>query len=150
MGEAAMKPRHFLHSFARELRNSSTDAERLLWRYLRSSQLEGVKFRRQQPIEAYIVDFVSFDARVVIELDGGQHAENTENDVLRDTCLRANGFVVLRFWNNEVIENTEGVLEVIRRHCLHAASPTPRPPPARGGGDEKLLNAYENVMESFN
>lgn len=125
MGEAALKPRHSLYSFARELRNSSTDAERLLWRYLRNSQLEGVKFRRQQPIEAYIVDFVSLDKRIVIELDGGQHAENTEYDEQRDTCLRANGFVVLRFWNNDIIENSEGVLEVIRLHCLQGTSPTP-------------------------
>ena len=113
-----MKPRSPLNTFARELRNNSTDAERLLWRYLRNRQLEGVKFRRQQPIEAYIVDFVSFDKRIVIELDGGQHAENMEHDEKRNACLRANGFFVLRFWNNEVIENTKGVLEVIRQQCL--------------------------------
>jgi len=120
-----MKPQNSLHSFARELRNNCTDTERLLWRYLRNSQLEGVKFRRQQPFEAYIVDFISFDKRIIIELDGGQHSENTEYDKQRDACLRANGFVVLRFWNNEVIENTEGVLEVIRQQCLQVASPTP-------------------------
>ena len=99
-----MKSRHSLQSFSRELRNSSTDAERLLWRHSRNSQLEGIKFRRQQPIEAYIVDFVSFDTRIVIELDGGQHAENKDYDKQRDACLRRNGFVVLRFWNNEVFE----------------------------------------------
>ena len=129
-----MKPQNSLHIFARELRNSSTDAERLLWRHLRNSQLEGVKFRRQQAIEAYIVDFVTFDTRIVIELDGGQHAENAGYDVQRDVCLRANGFVVLRFWNNEVFENIDGVLEVIRQSCQEVTSPTPRPPPARGGG----------------
>jgi very-short-patch-repair endonuclease len=128
-----MKPWNSLHKFARELRNNSTDTECLLWRHLRNSQLEGVKFRRQQQIEAYIVDFVSFDKRVVIELDGGQHAVNEDYDKQRDACLRANGFAVLRFWNNDVIKNTEGVLEVIRRQCLQVASPTPRPPPARGG-----------------
>ena len=80
VGETAMKPRHCLQTFAKELRNNSTDAERLLWRSLRNSQLEGVKFRRQQPIESYIVDFVSFDPRIIIELDGGQHAENEEYD----------------------------------------------------------------------
>ncbi|MFH1026486.1 MAG: DUF559 domain-containing protein, partial [Pseudomonadota bacterium] len=99
-----------------------------------NSQLEGAKFRRQQPIEAYIVDFVSFDKRIVVELDGGQHAENPEYDEQRDACLRRNGFEVLRFWNNEVFENIEGVLEVIRQRCLEGASPTPQPPPARGGG----------------
>lgn len=113
-----MKPRHALRSFARGLRNNCTDAERVLWRYLRKSQLEGVKFRRQHPLEVYIVDFVSLDKRLVVEIDGGQHAENVEYDERRDECLRPNGFVVLRFWNNEVIENIEGVLEVIRGHCL--------------------------------
>jgi very-short-patch-repair endonuclease len=128
-----MKPRHTLQTFAKELRNNSTEAERLLWRHLRNSQLAGVKFRRQQPVEAYIVDFISFDRRIVIELDGGQHAEDIESDQQRDACLRRNGFVVLRFWNNEIFANIGGVLEVIRQQCL--ASPTPRPPPARGGGD---------------
>ena len=118
MGEAAMKPHHSLQKYAIELRNNSTDVERLLWRRLRNSQLEDVKFRRQQPIETYIVDFVSFDKRIVIELDGGQHSENTAYDLQRDACLTANGFTVLRFWNNDVIENIEGVLEVIRAHCL--------------------------------
>ena len=113
-----MKRKNYLQPFAKDLRNNSTDAERLLWRYLRNSQLAGVKFRRQQTIETYIVDFVSFDKRIIIELDGSQHAENTEYDEQRDTCLRKNGFVVLRFWNNDVLENIEGVLEVIRRHCL--------------------------------
>lgn len=134
MGKTAMKPRHSLQLFAKELRNNSTDAERLLWRHLRNSQFEGVKFRRQQPIETYIVDFVSFDKRIVIELDGGQHAEDVAYDQQRNTCLHRNGFVVLRFWNNELFENIDGVLEVIRQHCLKVTSPTPQPPPARGGG----------------
>lgn len=113
-----MKPHNSLISFAKELRNNCTDTERLLWRHLRNSQLEGVKFRRQQPIEAYIVDFISFDKKIVIELDGGQHAENITYDEQRDACLRENGYTVLRFWNNDVIQNTDGVLEVIRLHCL--------------------------------
>jgi very-short-patch-repair endonuclease len=118
VGEAAMKPRHSLQGFARELRNNATDVERLLWRRVRNSQLEGVKFRRQQPIETYIVDFVSFEKKIVIELDGGQHTEHQHYDVHRDDCLKANGFCVLRFWNNDVLENIEGVLEVIRQQCL--------------------------------
>jgi very-short-patch-repair endonuclease len=129
-----MELRRNLHPIAKILRNNSTDTERLLWRYLRNSQLEGVKFCRQQPIEAYIVDFVSFDPRIIIELDGGQHAEERERDEARDRCLHANGFTILRFWNNEVIENIEGVLEVIRQQCLQLASPTPQPPPVKGGG----------------
>ena len=135
MGEAAMKPQHSLISNARNLRNNGTDVERFIWRYLRNSQLEGIKFRRQQPVENYIVDLVSFSPKVVIEIDGSQHAENRRYDEQRDACLRRNGFTVLRFWNNEVFENIEGVLEVIKQRCLEVTSPTPQPPPARGGGD---------------
>jgi very-short-patch-repair endonuclease len=117
VGEAAMKARHPLNSHAINLRNNGTDAERLLWQHLRNSQLGGVKFRRQQAIEAYIVDFISFDKRIVIELDGGQHSEQSDYDTRRDNCLKANGFIVLRFWNNDVMANIEGVLEAIRLHC---------------------------------
>ncbi|NMC72839.1 MAG: endonuclease domain-containing protein [Geobacteraceae bacterium] len=129
-----MKPRNFLASNARYLRNNSTDAERLLWRHLRHSQLEGVKFRRQQAVESYIVDFVSYTPKLAIELDGSQHMNNGLPDEKRNICLQNNGFTVLRFWNNEVFENLQGVLEVIRKHCLESASPTPQPPPASGGG----------------
>ncbi|OGR00364.1 MAG: hypothetical protein A2505_08565 [Deltaproteobacteria bacterium RIFOXYD12_FULL_55_16] len=113
-----MKSRHPLHDRAGKLRNNLTDAERCLWQHLRNSQIEGVKFRRQQPIEMYIVDFVSFDKRIVIELDEGQHAEAERRDQQRDACLAMNGFSVLRFWNNEVFENLTGVLEIIRQRCL--------------------------------
>jgi len=125
VGGIAIKPRHAHQAFAEELRNNGTDAERLLWRYLKNRQLADVKFRRQQPIETYIVDFVSFEKRIIIELDGGQHVENERDDQLRDACLRKNGFSVLRFWNNDVFENIEAVLEVIRRQCLETVSPTP-------------------------
>ncbi|MBI5437482.1 MAG: endonuclease domain-containing protein, partial [Nitrosomonadales bacterium] len=91
------------------------------------------KFRRQQPIETYIVDFVSFGKRIVIELDGGQHSENSEYDRQRDHCLRANGYKVLRFWNNDVIENSEGVLEVVRECCMAAVPPPPNPRPPGAG-----------------
>lgn len=110
-----MKQGSSLQIFAKELRNHSTEAEPRLWRYLRNCQLEGVKFRRQQPIETYIVDFISFEKRIVIELDGRQHAENKGHDEQRDACLRRNGFAVLRFWNNEIFESIEGALEVIRQ-----------------------------------
>jgi very-short-patch-repair endonuclease len=95
--------------------------------------MEGIKFRRKQAIEEYIVDFLSFSPKLVIELDGNQHMDNRRYDKQRDACLRKNGFGVLRFWNNEVFENIEGVLEVIRQHCLRTTSPTPPPPPAKGG-----------------
>jgi very-short-patch-repair endonuclease len=129
-----MKPRHAHQTFARELRHNGTEAERQLWGCLKNRQLAGIKFRRQQTIETYIVDFVSFEKRIIIELDGGQHVEKKQNDQMRDGCLRKNGFTVVRFWNNDVFENIEAVLEVIRRRCLETASPTPPPPPARGGG----------------
>ena len=102
---------------ARALRISSTDAENLLWRQLRRKQFTGLKFRRQQPIDNYVVDFVCFEKRVVVEVDGGQHALEREKDVEREGYLIRNGFKVLRFWNNEVLQNIDGVLEVIRNSC---------------------------------
>jgi len=80
--------------------------------------MDEVKFRRQQPIGKYIVDFVSFEKRIVIELDGGQHSAEQERDRERDNWLSKQGFKVLRFWDNEVLQNLEGVLEVIRDRCL--------------------------------
>jgi len=107
-----------LTKYAKSLRKKSTKAETLLWHKLRSRQLEGIKFRRQQPIDDYIVDFVSFEKRIVIELDGGQHAKQHQKDQLRDKRLTENGYTVLRFWNNDILENIEGVLQSIRQNCL--------------------------------
>ena len=107
-----------LTKLAKDLRKNATEAEALLWSRLRPRQIEGAKFRRQQPLENFIVDFVSFEKRIVIELDGGQHAEDRDKDEERDTCLKNNGFIVLRFWNNEVFENLQGVLETIRQKCI--------------------------------
>ena len=107
-----------LTAFAKSMRENPTDAENLLWQRLRSRQIEGVKLRRQQPIDNFIVDFVTFERRVVVELDGEQHADNAAHDSLRDQHLRASGFTVLRFWNSEVLQNIEGVLEAIRQECL--------------------------------
>ncbi|MFZ3105205.1 MAG: endonuclease domain-containing protein [Smithella sp.] len=103
------------------LRKRPTDAEKVLWKQLQRKQIEGFKFRRQQPIDNYIVDFVCFEKRIVIEVDGGQHATQSEDDIARDTYLRQQGFKVLRFWNNEVLQNINGVLEVIRESCLSPA-----------------------------
>ena len=95
-------------------------------------QMEGLKFRRQQPIDKYIVDFVCFEHRIIIEVDGGQHAaENNNKDKERDTCLQRYGFKVLRFWNNEVLQNTNEVLAVIRENCLF--HPPLNPLPSREG-----------------
>ena len=99
---------------ARTLRKPQTDAEALLWYYIRDKQLDGYKFRRQQPIGPYIVDFACLPKKVLIELDGGQHAEQQTQDEARDRFLRNEGYRVLRFWNNEVFENCSGVLEAIR------------------------------------
>jgi len=105
------------------LRKKPTKAEQLLWRHLRMKQMEGLRFRRQQPIDMYIVDFVCFEKRLVIEVDGGQHATAGVYDKGRDEYLRQAGFQVLRFWNNEVMRNTEGVLTMIRAACFDAPSP---------------------------
>ena len=102
------------HRVARRLRRDQTDAEALLWSRLRNHQLCGRKFRRQMPILDYVVDFASTDARVIVELDGGQHAERTVEDEKRSRDLEAAGYIVVRFWNPEVFENLDGVLETIR------------------------------------
>lgn len=99
-------------SNARRLRRDQTSVEQKLWSRLRDRQLEGHKFRRQVPLGRFIVDFSCYDARLVIELDGGQHAEAAEStaDGERTQWLEGRGFRVLRFWNNEVEENLDGVL----------------------------------------
>ena len=102
--------------FARELRQKHTDAEKTLCMRLRNRQLEDVKFRRQQPIGSYIVDFASFERNLIIEIDGGQHNEDRtkERDEDRTTRLKERGYQIIRFWNNEVLTNPEGVMERIR------------------------------------
>ncbi len=117
-----------IRSRARELRNNPTDAERLLWRQLRFWQLEGYKFRRQQPLGRYIVDFVCLEKRVVIEVDGGQHSQRV--DAERDAWLRNEGFIVLRFWNNEVLKDIDAVKEVV----LKSLQSTPYLNPSPQGG----------------
>jgi very-short-patch-repair endonuclease len=112
---------------ARALRTSSTDVENLLWRQLRRKELAGLKFRRQQPIDNYVVDFACFEKRVVIEVDGGRHASERDKDAERDEYLIGNGFKVLRFWNNEVLQNIDGVLEVIRNSCWSHPPLSPLP-----------------------
>jgi very-short-patch-repair endonuclease len=90
-----------------------TEAESCLWQYLRMRQILGLKFRRQHPAGNYILDFACIDAKLVIEVDGGQHGELQTQDKTRTLWLEAQGWKVLRFWNNEVLQNTEGVLESI-------------------------------------
>ncbi len=98
---------------AKQLRKNSTDAEYRLWQHIRNRQLHGWKFRRQVPIDLYIADFVCQQLKLVIELDGGQHAEATLYDARPTEYLQSKGYRVVRFWNNEVLQNTEGVMERI-------------------------------------
>jgi very-short-patch-repair endonuclease len=100
---------------ARILRGNLTDAERRLWSRLRLKQIDGHRFRRQVSIGPYIADFVCLDAKLVIEVDGGQHSDAAEKDARRTALMEAQGFRVVRFWNHEVLGNTDGVLETIRR-----------------------------------
>jgi very-short-patch-repair endonuclease len=103
-----------LTPIAKALRNNLTHAEKHLWYMLRSGNL-GVKFRRQAVIGQYIIDFVCFEKKLIVEVDGGQHAEN-RIDKIRDQWLKNQGFEILRFWNHDVLENREGVLGKIIEH----------------------------------
>ncbi len=98
---------------SRRLRKNMTDVERFLWKEIRGSQLLGYKFRRQHPIDNYIVDFVCLELKIIIELDGRHHVEQAEYDYIRSNHLMGKGFRVLRFWNNDVLYNIEGVLITI-------------------------------------
>jgi very-short-patch-repair endonuclease len=112
--------------FARELRRNSTDAERLLWRHLRAKRFANTKFKRQATIGPYIVDFVSFHRKLIVELDGPQHLDE---DPGRQGWLEGQGFDVLRFWNNDVLTNTDAVWTQI----VVRVSPSPQPSPVEGG-----------------
>jgi very-short-patch-repair endonuclease len=118
-------------TLGKALRKRPTDAEQMLWRHLRMKQMEGLKFRRQQPIDNYIVDFVCFENRIIIEVDGGQHAAENIKDRERDSYLQQLGFKVLRFWNSDVLQNINGALENIRENCL--SHPPLNPLPSREG-----------------
>ena len=103
----------FLTTKARILRKNSTDAEKGLWQCLRSRQLNGYKFKRQAPIGNYIVDFVCSSAKLIIEIDGGQHQEQLEYDSIRTAYLESSGYKVVRYWNNEVLTDIESVLTAL-------------------------------------
>ena len=117
---------------ARRLRADMTDAERKLWSLLRRKQLQDFQFRRQVPLGPYVADFACMSQRLIIELDGGQHAERSEHDERRTAWLASIDFRVLRFWNGEIFTNTEGVLETIRLALVY---PPPHPSPTRGEGE---------------
>ena len=111
---------------ARSLRSNPTDAEKALWRRLRARQLGGFRFRRQAPMGDHVVDFVCHECRLVVEVDGGQHTPVADRE--RTAWLEGIGYRVTRFWNNEVLQNIDGVLDRIAA----ASTPHPIPPPRRG------------------
>ena len=119
------------------MRSEPTDAEHRLWQLLRAHRFSGFKFKRQEPIDFYIVDFICFAARLIIELDGSQHADNA-SDKRRDVYLRSQGFRIIRIWNNELFTNEEGVAELIwsalQTPPLPAQPAAESPSPARGEG----------------
>ena len=122
--------------YARQMRADPTDAEKKLWRHLRHRlDTPGTHFRRQVVIADRIADFVSHSAKLIIELDGGQHDAEAKADAVRTRQLEAHGYRVRRFWNNDVLTNVDGVLEQIRL-ALTTATPTPDPSP-QGGGEQK-------------
>jgi very-short-patch-repair endonuclease len=126
---------------ARRLRQTMTDAEKKLWRHLRGRQVFGHKFRRQAHIGRYIADFVCFDQKLIVEVDGGQHKDQAAYDTARSRWLRTQGFRVVRFWNSDVLNNIEGVLERIGglvgggTSAALPPSPPPRPSPIKGEGE---------------
>ena len=126
-----------MRQLARSLRKNQTDAERKLWRCLRARELCGFKFRRQYPIAPYIADFICVEKRLIVEIDGGQHATMTEIDNTRTEFLNARGYRVLRFWNNEVLQQLDAVLAKILDSLTHPHSdphPHPNPLPQAGEG----------------
>ena len=107
---------------------------------MRAHRFAGFKFKRQEPLGLYVVDFVCYEAKLIVELDGGQHADQKEADEERTRWLASQGFRVLRFWNNDVLTNISGVMQVIEKNLLPLSppsSPSPQPSPARGEGDLK-------------
>ncbi len=119
---------------SRALRNNATDAERELWQHIRNRQMHGVRFNRQVPIGPFICDFAARTAKLIIELDGGQHAVRTVEDERRARILASRGYKVLRFWNSDVLENVDGVLIVIEEALNDRPSPMPLP---RAGGEKE-------------
>ena len=110
---------------AREMRNAPTDAERLLWYQLSAKKVAGTRFNRQVPVGPFICDFIARNIKLIIEVDGGQHDWNAEADQRRTNFLEAQGYKVIRFWNNDVIERIEGVVQEIERVIADMPSPDP-------------------------
>ncbi|MBL8518713.1 MAG: endonuclease domain-containing protein [Betaproteobacteria bacterium] len=120
-------------ALSRNLRNAPTNAEFLVWQKLRHKQIEGHRFRRQHPLADFIVDFVCLEKRLVVEMDGGQHADSAA-DQFRDAWLAKEGYRVLRFWNFDVMEHLDGVMEAVRIALGERSTPPPRPSLLKGEG----------------
>jgi very-short-patch-repair endonuclease len=121
---------------AQQLRKNATEAERRLWRHLSKRRLGGFKFSRQMAVGPFVCDFLCRERGLVIEVDGGQHAERTARDDIRTAFLERNGLTVLRFWNNDVLQNTDGVLQVILAELERLPAKFARPPLPLAGGEE--------------
>ena len=120
---------------AKRLRSNQTEAEQRLWYHLRAHRFIGLKFKRQKPLGRYIVDFICHERRLIIEVDGGQHAEQTDYEHERDTWLRERGYRVLRFWNHDIMRQLDGVLEQIRLAVVLPSPPAPLPRAGEGSED---------------
>jgi very-short-patch-repair endonuclease len=123
---------------AKRLRRNQTDAERVLWFRLRDRRLAGLKFKRQVPVDRYVADFVCADAKLIIELDGGQHVAREAEDARRTAALEAFGYLVLRYWNNDVLNNIDGVLADILITINRQAPEPPHPAPLPDGEREQI------------
>jgi len=154
---SSRKPEAMLH--AEELRHNTTDAENKLWYFLQKGNL-GSSFRRQHPVGNYIADFACIEKNLIIELDGGQHNEKKDYDSERTTFLEKAGYKVLRFWNNDVLANTEGVLQTIQSALNDSANHPPCPPASGGVKEFDLLavidgatpekpDAFERIIDMF-
>jgi very-short-patch-repair endonuclease len=128
---------------ARKLRSETTDAEGRLWRALRNRQMHGFKLKRQVPFGPYIADFICIEAKLIIEADGSQHAERIADDELRTQYFEGAGYRVLRFWNNDVLQNMEGVLETIAATLQDPLTPT-LSPRGEGAGCGALIEEERN------
>jgi very-short-patch-repair endonuclease len=123
-----------IRTYAREMRGRMTDAEALLWMLLRNRRVAGAKFRRQHPVGRYILDFYCDEQKLGVELDGGQHGDAAEYDQQRDGWLRGQGIRMLRFWNNQMLAETEAVMEMIYRVIVENRSDMKAPLPQAGEG----------------
>ena len=141
-GEGRGEGDRHLTRVAKRLRYEMTDAERVLWREVRAHRFAGFKFKRQEPLGLYVVDFVCYEAKLIVELDGGQHANQQEADAERTRWLESRGFRVVRFWNNDVLANIAGVMHEIKKMLNSSpndqerfGTPSPSTGEGRGEGD---------------